>query len=69
MKIKIPAMGSLLKDMDIVNSEFGPNSINEEKVSKFLPFSRGSVRISSDRYYTASRYEARKKKVYGTKLP
>lgn len=69
MKIKIPAMGSLLKDVNIVDSEFGPNSINEKKVKKFLPLSRGSVRISSDRYYTTSKYEARKKKVLSTKLP
>ncbi len=69
MKLKIPAMGSLLKDVDIVDSEFGPNSINEDKVRKFSPLSRGSVRISSDRYYTASRYEARKKKVLSRKLP
>lgn len=62
-------MGSLLEDTDIIDSEFGPNSINEEKVRKFLPLSRGSVRISSNKYYTAARYEARKKKVYGTKLP
>jgi len=34
MTIKIPAMGSLLRDTDIVDSEFGPNSINEEKVRK-----------------------------------
>lgn len=73
MNLKIPAMGSLLKsvntDADIVNSEFGPNRINEDKVRKFSSLSQGSIRISSGRYYTSFGYEARKKKILCKKLP
>ncbi len=73
MKIKIPAMGFLLKsvntDADIVNAEFGPNCIDQDKVRKFSSLSQGNLRLSSGRYYTSSGYEARKKKILCKKLP
>lgn len=67
--MKIPKPGMFIKDKEILESDFGPLKIDKDKVRKFIWSHRGSVRLSSGRYYTNEEYEERRKKVLKTPLP
>lgn len=67
--MRIPKMGLLIKNRDIWEAEFGELKIDREKVRKMSNSHRGSVRISSERYYTNEEYEARRQRVLSKPLP
>jgi len=67
--LKLPKSGLFVKDRDIVEADFGPLRINREQVQKFSLRHRGSVRLSSGRYYTEEEFEDRKKKILKDPLP
>ena len=69
MTMKIPNLGLFVKDRDIVESDFGPLRMDKEKINKFSLGHRGSVRLSSGKYYTDEDFEKRKKEVFGVPLP
>ncbi|MCX9015113.1 MAG: hypothetical protein OIN89_10065 [Candidatus Methanoperedens sp.] len=69
MVLKLPKSGIFVKDRDIVEADFGPMRINRTQVQKFSIRHRGSVRLSSGRYYTEDEFEDRKKKNFKEPLP
>lgn len=69
MVLKLPKSGLFVKDMDIVEADFGPMRIDREQVKKFSLRHRGSVRLSSGKYYTEEEFEDRKKKIFKEPLP
>ena len=69
MVLKLPKSGIFVKDRNIVEADFGPMRINREQVKKFSLRHRGSVRLSSGKYYTEEEFEVRKKKIFKEPLP
>lgn len=58
-----------VKDRDILDADFGPLKIDKKKVNKFKWAHRGSVRLSSGKYYTADEFEKRRKAISKESLP
>ncbi|MCD4815157.1 MAG: hypothetical protein K8R06_02010 [Methanosarcinales archaeon] len=69
MVLNLPKSGLFVKDRDIVEADFGPMRIDREQVRKFSLRHRGSVRLSSGKYYTEGEFEDRKKKIFKEPLP
>ncbi|MCD4798964.1 MAG: hypothetical protein K8R19_08165 [Methanosarcinales archaeon] len=69
MVLNLPKSGLFVKDRDIVEADFGPMRIDREQVRKFSLRHRGSVRLSSGKYYTEEEFEDRKKKIFKEPLP
>lgn len=69
MVLNLPKSGLFVKDRDIVEADFGPMRIDREQVKKFSLKHRGSVRLSSGKYYTEEKFEDRKKKIFKEPLP
>jgi len=67
--LNLPKSGLFVKDRDIVEADFGPMRIDREQVRKFSLRHRGSVRLSSGKYYTEEEFEDRKKKIFKEPLP
>lgn len=69
MVLNLPKSDLFVKDRDIVETDFGPMRIDREQVRKFSLRHRGSVRLSSGKYYTEEEFEDRKKKIFKEPLP
>ena len=69
MVLNLPKSGFFVKDRDIVEADFGPMRIDREQVKKFSLRHRGSVRLSSGKYYTEEEFEDKKKKIFKEPLP
>lgn len=69
MVLNLPKSGLFVKDRDIVEADFGSMRIDREQVRKFSLRHRGSVRLSSGKYYTEEEFEDRKKKIFKEPLP
>jgi len=67
--LNLPKSDLFVKDRDIVETDFGPMRIDREQVRKFSLRHRGSVRLSSGKYYTEEEFEDRKKKIFKEPLP
>ncbi|NIA03057.1 MAG: hypothetical protein GWP12_00745 [Nitrospirae bacterium] len=69
MALKIPKPGMFVKDREIFDTDFGPLKIDKDKVKKFKWAHRGSVRLSSGKYYTADEFEKRRMAIRKESLP
>lgn len=58
-----------IKDKDIWDTDFGEPKVDRDLTKKFAHNHRGSVRISSGRFYTREEFKTKKEKVLKTPLP
>ncbi|MFP3975537.1 MAG: hypothetical protein ACLFVK_04870 [Dehalococcoidia bacterium] len=54
---------------DVIDEDFGEGKLGKELAEKFAGKHRGSVRISTGRYYSREEWEKRRKKLLRLKLP
>jgi len=69
LPLKIPKQGMFVKDRDILDTDFGPLKIDKDKIKKFKWAHRGSVRLSSGKYYTVDEFEKRRMAIRKEPLP
>lgn len=67
--MRFPKRGLLVKNKDIIGTDFGPIKIDKEKTKKFSLRHRGNVRLSSGRYYTNEEFIERRNRVLSKPLP
>jgi hypothetical protein len=60
--------GSFLNE-DVTDIDFGEAIFDRELTEKFAEKHRGSVRISTGRFYTKEEWEERRKELLKVKLP
>jgi len=60
--------GCFLKE-DVTDKDLGDAEIDRELTDKFAGKHRGSVRISTGRFYTRAEWAERRKKLVRVKLP
>ncbi|MFO7967098.1 MAG: hypothetical protein R6U44_05820 [Archaeoglobaceae archaeon] len=58
-----------IKDRDIWDADFGGSDIDRDLTIKFSHKHRGSVRLSTGKFYTRKEFKSKKERVMETPLP